>query len=232
MGLREERLERLRHVDLYPVLTGEFTAGREVLDVLKAIGKGGAKIVQLREKDLTKRELLKLAVLFRKICSAYGMLMIVDDHIDVALACGADGVHLGQDDLPIAPARIMAPELIIGQSTHSIAQAVAAQDAGADYINLGPIFPTSTKNVAVEPLGTEIIAKAAPLLDIPFTVMGGIKERHLHELISLGATKIAMVTEVTQANDVEAKVRDLRDYWRKPAPEHAAKSKKARGSKA
>ncbi len=218
MGLREERLERLRHVDLYPVLTGAFTGGREVLDVLKAIGKGGAKMVQLREKELSKRELLKLAVLFRKICSAYGMLMIVDDHIDVALACGADGVHLGQEDLPIAPARIIAPELIIGQSTHSIAQAVAGHDAGADYVNLGPIFQTSTKNVSVEPLGLEIIPKVVPLLDIPFTVMGGIKERHLPELISLGATKIAMVTEVTQADDVEAKVRQLRECWTKPQP--------------
>jgi thiamine-phosphate pyrophosphorylase len=147
------------------------------------------------------------------------MLLIIDDEIDVAMAAGADGVHLGQDDLPLGPARLMAPELIIGQSTHSIAEAIAAHDAGADYVNLGPIFATSTKQVSCEPLGEEIIQKIAPLLDIPFTVMGGIKAHHIPELLKLDARRIAMVTEITQAEDVAAKVKELRALWNQYPPE-------------
>jgi thiamine-phosphate pyrophosphorylase len=214
MGLREDRLERLRGIDLYPVITGEFCAGRDVLEVLRAAAAGGVKIAQLREKRLPKRELFELATAFRAVCDEFGVLMIVDDELDIAMASGADGVHLGQDDLPLGPARLLAPELLIGHSTHSIAEAVAAHDAGADYINLGPIYPTATKDVPCGDLGVEIIEKVAPLLlDIPFTVMGGIKERHIPELLKLGARHIAMVTEVTQAEDVEAKVRQLRSYW-------------------
>ena len=215
MGIREDRLERLKNIDLYPVITGEFTAERGTLEVLKAVAKGGAKIVQLREKRMPKRELFELAKEFRKICDEHNMLMIVDDEIDIAIAVDADGVHLGQDDLPLASARLISTELIIGQSTHSIAEAVAAQDAGADYVNLGPIYPTSTKDVPTGDLGEEIIPKVVPLLDIPFTVMGGIKEKHIMKLLKLGALHIAMVTEVTQAEDVEEKVRTLRSYWTK-----------------
>ena len=214
MGVREDRLEKLRGIDIYPVISGEFTAGRGVLDVLQSIAKGGAKIAQLREKRRSKRELYDLALEFRRICDDYNMLMIVDDETDIAMAVGADGVHLGQDDLPLAPARLMAPELIIGQSTHSIAEAIAAHDAGADYINIGPIYQTNTKSVPCGALGEEIIAKIAPLLEIPFTVMGGIKQRHIPGLLALGATKIAMVTEISEADDVEAKVRELRALWK------------------
>jgi len=215
MGIREDRLEKLKGIDLYPVITGEFTAERGVLDVLKSAAAGGVKIAQLREKRMMKRDLFELATAFRAICDEYGILMIVDDEIDIAMAVGADGVHLGQEDLPLNSARLIAPELIIGQSTHSIAEAVAAHDAGADYINLGPIYPTSTKDVPTGDLGEEIIEKVKPLLlDIPFTVMGGIKERHIPTLLRLGARHIAMVTEVTQADDVEAKVRQLRSYWK------------------
>ena len=213
MGVREDRIERLREIDLYPVITDEFTAGRGVLATLRAVAEGGARIAQLREKSLSRRELYELAIDFRAICDEYKMLMIVDDELDIALAVDADGVHLGQDDLPISPARLMAPELIIGSSTHSIAEAVAAQDAGADYVNIGPIYPTLTKDVPCGDLGEEVIAKIAPLLDIPFTVMGGIKARHIPTLLSLGARRIAMVTEITQADDVEAKVRELRALW-------------------
>lgn len=214
MGVREDRIEKLRDIDLYPVITGEFTAGRGVLPVLEAVAKGGAKVAQLREKSMSKRELYDLAVEFRAICDEYKMLMIVDDQIDIALAVDADGVHLGQDDLPLSCARLMAPELIIGSSTHSIAEAVAAQDAGADYVNIGPIYPTSTKDVPCGDLGEEVISKIAPLLDIPFTVMGGIKARHIPNLLALGAKRIAMVTEITQSDDVEAKVRELRALWK------------------
>ena len=139
--------------------------------------------------------------------------MIMNDYVDIALACGADGVHLGQDDMTLEAARRIAPDLILGRSTHSVEQALEAQEQGADYVNLGPIFPTMTKSTQVKPLGLEIIRQAGPLLKIPFTVMGGVKEHNMPELYAAGARIMAMVTELTQADDVKAKVLALRRIW-------------------
>ncbi len=210
---RFTRQERFRNIDLYPVVTGDFCAGRDSVEVLKQVAAGGAKVVQLREKDMPKREYFKLAEAYRKITLENDMLLIINDHLDIALAVEADGVHLGQDDFPLAPARKIAPGLILGRSTHSKDQALEAQAEGADYVNLGPIFATGTKTTSVPPLGTGVITETAPLLDIPFTIMGGIKEHHLAKLVSLGAPRIAMVTEITQADDIAAKVRKLRSYF-------------------
>ena len=139
--------------------------------------------------------------------------MIMNDHVDIALLTGADGVHLGQDDLPLKEAVKLAPDLIIGRSTHSREQALEAEAQGASYLNLGPIYPTQTKNTPVHPLGIEIVKEVGPLLHIPFTVMGGIKERHIPGLLAAGAKYIAMVTEITQAPCVGERVRHLRSFW-------------------
>ena len=140
--------------------------------------------------------------------------MIMNDHTDIALACGADGVHLGQSDLPAAAAKSIAPDLIIGRSTHSPEQAVYEESQSADYVNLGPILPTGTKATPVKPLGMDIIGQTKNRLSIPFSVMGGIKERHIPELLERGARLIAMVTEITQAQDITERVKNLRKYWK------------------
>ena len=212
-ALKEKRMEKFRNADLYLVITEEFTAGRGTLRVLEEAADAGIRLVQLREKHITKKELFSLAEQFRKICDRYDITMIMNDHIDIALLTGADGVHLGQDDLPLEQAVKLAPELIIGRSTHSREQALEAEAQGAAYLNLGPIYPTQTKSTPVKPLGIEIVREAGPLLHIPFTVMGGIKERHIPELLAAGAKYIAMVTEVTQAPDIGARVRQLRSLW-------------------
>ena len=211
--LKNRRLELLRQADLYVVITEEFTAGRGTLRVLEEAADSGIKIAQLREKHLSGKELYRRAEQFRKICDRYHMLMIMNDHLDIALMCGADGVHLGQDDLPLAEAVNFAPELLIGRSTHSRAQALEAQKQGAAYINLGPIFPTQTKNTPVHPLGIEIIRETRAALKIPFSVMGGIKSQHIPGLLAEGARLIAMVTEITQAPDIGRRVRELRALW-------------------
>ena len=212
-ALKEKRMEKFRNADLYLVITEEFTAGRGTLRVLEEAADAGIRLVQLREKHITKKELFSLAEQFRKICDRYDITMIMNDHIDIALLTGADGVHLGQDDLPLEQAVKLAPELIIGRSTHSREQALEAEAQGAAYLNLGPIYPTQTKSTPVKPLGIEIVREAGPLLHIPFTVMGGIKERHIPELLAAGAKYIAMVTEITQAPDIGARVRQLRSLW-------------------
>jgi len=211
--LRKQRAERFRNTGLYLVIGHEFTNGRSILDVLAAAADGGVRTVQLREKNLSGRELTLLAEKFRRKCDELGVLMLMNDHVDIALAVGADGVHLGQDDMPLEAARRIAPELILGRSTHSVEQALEAQAQGADYVNLGPVFPTRTKNTPVQPLGLEIIRNAAPKLSIPFSVMGGVKEHNIPQLYNAGARIFAMVTELTQADDVAVKARAMRALW-------------------
>lgn len=208
-NLRERRLA-LAQIDLYPVIGAEFCRGRSVLAMIQAVAAGGARIVQLREKQLAKRAYLELALAARVICDQHGLLLIINDQVDLALAAGADGVHLGQDDLPLPVARQLGPELLLGASAHSLAEALEAQAAGADYVNLGPLFATQTKALTCPPLGLGILDEVPPRLQIPFTVMGGIKRRHLPELVARGATKIAMVTEITEADEVAARVSELR----------------------
>lgn len=206
---RAERLAAFERADLYPVISSEFTLDRPVLEIFAAVARGGARLIQLREKHRPLGELYQLACACRPIANQYGVLLIIDDHVDVALAAGADGVHLGQEDLPLTAARAIAPELLLGNSTHNLEEALAAKPAGADYINVGPIYPTQTKSVACGALGVAAIRDIAPRGELPFTVMGGIKARHIPELRAAGARRIAMVTEITQAPDVEAKVREL-----------------------
>ena len=210
---REQRLEMLRQADLYVVITEEFTAGRGTIRVLEEAADAGIRIAQLREKSLSGKELYRRAEEFRRICDRYNILMIMNDHLDLALMCGADGVHLGQDDIPLDAAVRFAPDLVIGRSTHSREQALEAQSQGAGYINLGPIFPTQTKSTPVHPLGVEIIRETRGGLHIPFSVMGGIKAHHIPGLLDEGARLIAMVTEVTQAPDIGKRVRELRALW-------------------
>lgn len=210
MTLLAERRDRFQAADIYPVITGAFCAGRSSLDVCRSVLEGGARIVQLREKDYSGRDLYELAEKYRQQTAARGALFILNDRPDIALAAGADGVHLGQSDLPLSAARKLAPDLLIGVSCHSLEEARRAQSEGADYVNLGPVFPTRTKNTASPCLGLSGLAEIIPRLQIPFTVMGGIKLVHLPELLALGVARAAMVTEITQARDIAHRVLELR----------------------
>jgi thiamine-phosphate pyrophosphorylase len=205
-----QRLAVFEQTDLYVVITEALCAGRSALDILAMTLAAGVRLVQLREKDLTGRQLYERALEFRRQTRAAGALLIVNDRLDVALAAGADGVHLGQDDLPVAVARRLAPDLIIGASSHSLEEALAAQEAGASYVNIGPIFATQTKESAV-PLGPEMIDKISPRLRIAWTTMGGIKKANIDQVVSRGARHPAVITAVTAAADPAVAARELRD---------------------
>ncbi|MDO9390239.1 MAG: thiamine phosphate synthase [bacterium] len=210
MESKSQRLKAFQQIDLYPVTDQGLSLGRTDLEVLDGLIAGGARIVQLREKHISKKDLYHLAHAFRQKTSKAGVLLIINDHLDIALACGADGVHLGQDDLPPAAAKELAPELIIGVSTHNLEEALKAQEQGADYVNIGPIFATQTKELSMKPLGPEAIKEIAPQLKIPFTVMGGINRSNIQEVLQAGAGKIAVVTAVTKAGDIGQAVQELR----------------------
>lgn len=196
---------------IYPVITEEFCFPYTSIHVLKEVIKGGAKIVQLREKNCSKKTLYELALKYRQITKKNGVTLIINDNIDIALSVEADGVHLGQDDIPLKVAKKIAPNLIIGVSTHNFSEAKKAEKDGATYINIGPIYQTKTKTLTYKPLGIEILKKIAP--NIPFTVMGGIKENHIPELLSLNVKNIAMITEITKAPNISEKVKKLMQYF-------------------
>ncbi len=211
---RDERKLLFENIDIYPVTCSRLSNGRTDLEVLEALIEGGARIVQLREKELCERDFFLLAEKFREITAKAGMLLIINDRVDVALAVGADGVHLGQDDLPLRAARSLAPGLLLGVSSHNGREALRAQAEGADYVNIGPIFPTGTKEGLTGFLGPEAILGIAPLLRIPWTVMGGIKEANLGRLLAVGARKVAVVTAFTQAPRISLAVRAFREIMR------------------
>jgi thiamine-phosphate pyrophosphorylase len=203
------RLSAFARADLYVVITGAFCAGRASLAVLDQVLAAGVKIVQLREKDLADRSLYELAREFRRRTRAAGSLLIIDDRVDLALAAAADGVHLGQTDLPVGAARQIAPDLIVGASSHSREEALAAQAAGAGYVNIGPIFPTATKPHAVA-LGPDAISDITPHLRIPWTTMGGINQTNIARVVARGARHPAVMSAVTAAADITAAARALR----------------------
>ena len=211
---REEKIVLFKQVDVYPVTCEGLSQGRSNLEVLEAVIQGGSKIIQLREKEYPKRDLYYLALKFREITTRAGVLLIINDHVDIAIAVEADGVHLGQEDLPLLVARKLAPELLIGASTHSLQQALQAEKDGADYINIGPIFSTETKEGAKSVLGPEAIATIRPHLKVPFTVMGGISEANIDQVLAQGARRVAMVTAITKAADIAAKVESLKEKIR------------------
>jgi len=206
-----DRMARFNAADLYVVITGEFCAGRSPLDILDACLDAGVRLIQFREKALPDAELYKQARAFRAKTLDAGALLIIDDRVDIALAVNADGVHLGQGDLPLAAARYIAPDLILGVSTHNLDEALAAQENGASYVNIGPIFPTQTKSTGYDALGPEALAHIVPHLSIPFTCMGGINAENIRQVLACGARHVALVTAVTAAPDPRAAAQQLRD---------------------
>ena len=192
---------------LYPVITQELCNGRSMIKVLKDVIAGGVKIVQLRQKKSTKKALYELALKYRELTASKGVKLIINDHLDIALAINADGIHLGQDDLPCNVARKLAPNMIIGISTHNKNEIIEAEKQGAAYINIGPIFLNNTKILKIKPLGIDYLKSVKTKL--PFTVMGGIKKNNIHDILKCGAKNIAMVTEITMAKDITKTTKEL-----------------------
>lgn len=204
----KEKLTFFREkVTLYPVSCEPLANGRSDIEWLEGVLAGGAKIVQLRDKHSDDRIFYQKAVLFREMTNAAGALFIVNNRVDIALLTHADGVHLGNKDLPAPRVRELAPELLIGVSCNSPEQAATAKERGASYFNIGPVYRTETKKNLTPFLGPDAIESFASVCDLPFTVMGGVKRGHIPELVTKGARRIAVVTALTQAGDIAAETR-------------------------
>jgi thiamine-phosphate pyrophosphorylase len=169
--------------------------------------RGGADVIQLREKNRSKREKLELGFMIRRITQEEDALFIVNDDLDLALILEADGLHLGQTDIPIRYARPYLPNKIIGVSTHSLEQAEEAIRDGADYIGVGPIFPTSTKENPDKVVGPGLITRIAAFSPIPIVAIGGITLENVGEVIQAGGTCAAVVSDILNAENIESQSR-------------------------
>ena len=185
-------------------------AGRTVVEVVRAALRGGAPSVQLRAKDAAARESALLARELVVETRAAGALLFVNDRVDVALAAGADGAHLGDEDLPLAAARrIVPPGFLLGMSADSVEHARRAEREGADYLGVGPVYGTASKPDAGAPIGTARIAQVAASVRIPIVGIGGIHEHNTAPVIRAGAAGVAVVSAVMHADDPEAAARGL-----------------------
>ncbi len=206
----QKRLHDFSDVHLY-VVTQAPRPGKTYGEMVSAACAGGADVVQLRDKTLSSRELFRLAKDLQAICDRTGTLFILNDRVDVALAADVDGVHVGQEDLPVRVVRqIMGHKKLIGCSTHSTAQALAAVGDGADYISCGPLFKTPTKP-DYSPVGLDLVKEFRQLVRTPFVAIGGIDATNVAQAIAAGADRVAVVRAISGAPDVEMAARGLKE---------------------
>src|ERR1700716_1036931 len=211
MGAAEQRRERLAHMRLY-LITGDQGNEVETARIVEAALEGGANVIQLRKKTMPKAEQYTIALALRRLTLLHDALLIINDHADIAIAADADGVHLGQDDLPPSVVRALPgfQGRLIGRSTHSLEQARAAMDEGADYIAVGPVFPTPTK--AGRPaVGTGLVRDVAAIADRPFVAVGGIHHANPPPVVAAGARALAVVRAVYDAVDPAESARRLHE---------------------
>jgi thiamine-phosphate pyrophosphorylase len=199
---------------LYVLTDHILSRGRLNVEVIKAAIAGGADAIQLRDKGFTAKRLIQEALILRDITREGGVPFIVNDRVDVALAADADGVHLGQGDLPISWARrLLGKHKIIGVSTHSVEEAVQAEKDGADYISIGSVFPTTTKSDARPLAGLELITDIKRNVNIPVVAIGGIKEENVAQVGEAGADCIAVISAVVSATDIKQAAKNLREKF-------------------
>ena len=194
---------------IYGITGDNFAHGKSNLECVKAMIEGGIKIIQYRDKTKSIKEKVKEAREIRELCKRNGVIFIVNDHVDIAILVDADGVHIGQDDMdPSDVRKLIGDNKIIGLSTHSEEQGMKAYlNPDVDYIGVGPIFPTTTKDTA--PVGLGYLEYAVKNLHLPFTAIGGIKEHNLHEIISRGVKNVCLVSDIVGADNITEKVKEL-----------------------
>ena len=194
---------------IYGITGDNFAHGKSNLECVKAMIEGGIKIIQYRDKTKSIKEKVKEAREIRELCKRNEVVFIVNDHVDIAILVDADGVHIGQDDMdPSDVRKLIGDNKIIGLSTHSEEQGMKAYlNPDVDYIGVGPIFPTTTKDTA--PVGLGYLEYAVKNLHLPFTAIGGIKEHNLHEIISRGAKNVCLVSDIVGADNITEKVKEL-----------------------
>lgn len=200
-------------VSLYVITDSVLSRGRSHEAVLRQALAGGANVIQLRDKQASNRELYRLGLTLQELARQHHAKLIINDRLDVALAVDADGLHVGQDDLPAKTARrLLGPRKILGVSVENGEQARQAELDGADYVAIGPIYEArGSKSDAGAPVGPKAIAEVRHATRLPLVAIGGIKRHHIPEVIAAGADGIAVISAVVSAPDPETAARELAD---------------------
>lgn len=193
---------------LYVITCEELSGGRSTLEVVQKSLEGGASIIQLREKDWSAAKLIAVGRELRRLTRSMGAALIINDRVDLALALEADGVHVGQQDMPLTMVRRLAgPDMIVGVSAGDPAEARAAERDGASYIGVGPMFPTDTKKDTRSVRSVEMLGEIRQACGLPIFAIGGIKIEHTARVIRAGADGVAVITGVTGAIDIAGAAR-------------------------
>lgn len=203
--------------DLYLITEESLSAGRKSLEVVKEAAAAGVDVIQLREKNLSLREKFQLGKQIKKVCRRNGITFIVNDRVDLALALDADGVHLGHSDLPLRSARrILGPDKIIGLSTWQNKEVTAAEADGADYLGVGAIFKTKSKQLNSDKngIGLQRMAEIRKRTELPLIAVGGLNKNNASQVIKNGADCISVITALTKAERIENETREFKKIIR------------------
>jgi thiamine-phosphate pyrophosphorylase len=211
--MKNIHLENFIAADIYGLTAAEYSLGRSNVEIVDLLIAAGIRVIQYREKYRKPGFMLEECLAIRAKTRAASATFIVNDHVDLAILVEADGVHLGQEDLPPdAVRKLVGDQMLIGLSTHSPGQAQTAAHLGAvDYIGVGPIFATQTKHDVCEPVGLAYLDYVVENIDLPFVAIGGIKQHNIKQVKDHGARTIALVTEIVGAKDVIVQVAAIRE---------------------
>ena len=202
-SLRSKRADQIR--GLYVIIDPQVTAGRDPMEIARAAVDGGARMLQLRDKLRDKGESLPLARELQELCKTREVLLIINDHVDLAKIVGSAGVHVGQTDLPVAEARrVLAPEQLLGRSNHEIEELIESQEMGADHVAFGAIYQSGTKGVGRPPQGMDQLRRARAAAKVPLVAIGGITAANVAPVVDAGADAICVTAAVGAAPDPKA----------------------------
>jgi thiamine-phosphate pyrophosphorylase len=206
-----DRKKRLQGARLYAIVDTGYVEPERVAHITEQLVEGGVDLIQLRAKKLPLPKIAEMGKTIRALLPASGPLFILNDHPGLVPELGADGIHVGQDDLSVAEARAKAgAEVLVGKSTHSLEQAVAGEKEGADYIGVGPIFATQTKPDYV-PVGPALIGRVRGQVRVPQFCIGGINELTLHKVLAAGTQRVVIVSALLQSRDIPGYCREVRE---------------------
>ncbi len=201
---------------LYLVTDRAILGGRDLYQTVESALRGGVTLVQLREKQISSRDFYQIALALKSLAVRYKVPLLINDRLDIALAVDADGIHIGQEDLPLQVVRnLLGPQKIIGYSVSNIDEAVYGERNGADYLGAGPVYTTTTKAVTIEPLGVEGLRNIKDSVSIPVVGIGGINLNNVREVKKSGADGISIISGILGSFDPARTSRELCDAWQK-----------------
>lgn len=201
---------------LYLVTDRGILNGRDIFKAVEDAIKGGVTLVQLREKDISSLDFYNIAVKMKALVNSYGIPLIINDRLDIALAVDADGLHIGQDDLPLQITRkLLGPDKILGYSVSNVEEAIHGQKGGADYLGAGAVYPTGSKSDAGIPIGAEGLRKIKESVSIPVVGIGGIGVNNIGEVKNTGVDGISLISAILGSQDIQSTSSMLIDLWRK-----------------